>query len=75
MHEIRSFDKDIVPLEGEPVFVFRAKDLLSTQVLDFYVELCSRNGGVPSHLDGIRKARHAFEDWQVNNPEHVGMPN
>lgn len=60
---------------GEPVFVFRAKDLLSTMVLTHYVGLLSLylapdDEIVPMVHDDLDK----FRNWQKANPSLVRLP-
>lgn len=59
---------------GEPFFVFRAKDILSTMALDEYAKLVERYGPLSDQLQSIGDAIHAFQVWQRNNPDKVKLP-
>jgi hypothetical protein len=61
-------------LDGEPVIVFRARDGLSTVLLDIYEALCDNAGSPDHHLELIRKTRDRFADWQEQNVGLVRIP-
>lgn len=59
---------------GEPFFVFRAKDILSTMALDEYAKLVERYGPLSGQLQSIGDAIHDFQQWQRDNPDKVKLP-
>lgn len=59
---------------GEPVFVFRAKDLLSVWALDAYAAAVEKYEPNGDHLVSIVDAAHDFRQWQKNNPSLVKLP-
>ncbi len=60
---------------GEPYFVFRAKDLLSTLVLKRYQELVDDyQGDDQSHAMTIAEQISNFIAWQKANPNKVKLP-
>lgn len=60
--------------EDEPVFVFRARDLLAPSTLWYYLELCTDNGSPEGHLKAIRQAINQFEQWQVDPENYTQIP-
>lgn len=50
--------------ENEPVVVFRAQDKLLTQVLNFYLGLCTRAGSPVAHLNKVETTRDEIIEWQ-----------
>lgn len=61
---------DHIP-EDEPVIVFRAKDQLTIQLLDYYEMLCKVAGSPKRHIDMVAKRRREFKDWQGKNETKV----
>jgi hypothetical protein len=60
---------------GEPVFVFRAKDIFSTMVLTRYLEIVESYG--PSDHEFQRtivESIQMFKDWQAANTDKVRYP-
>ena len=60
---------------GEPIFIFRAKDFFSIQVLQFYLHLVEEFG--PDNLDfqqSIVEGVNNFRDWQRENMAKVRYP-
>lgn len=53
--------------QDEAVVVFRGQDRLLPQVLDFYHDLCAREGSPEHHLAAIVEARGHVERWQADN--------
>lgn len=60
--------------QGEPFFVFRAKDVLSTMALDEYAKIVERYGPLSEQLQSIGDAIVAFQQWQRSNPSKVKLP-
>lgn len=58
--------------DDEPVFVFRAQDVMLPAILGIYREMCLLNGSPMRHLDGIDAARTEVEAWQAEH--HVQVP-
>lgn len=57
--------------DDEPVFVFRAQDVMLPAILGVYYELCLLNGSPGNHLQGIERARATIEEWQSLNETQV----
>ncbi|MGW4127935.1 hypothetical protein [Amycolatopsis japonica] len=58
--------------EDEPVFVLRAQDALTPEVLAEYRRLCAVAGSPAKHLEGIDAAAHAVIEWQQGH--HTQVP-
>ena len=54
----------------EPVFLLRAKDVYSVQILREYAYCCPDE----DHFDAIMAIRKDFEEWQKQYPELVTEP-
>ena len=66
---------DEAGFEGEPVFVIRAKDLLSVPVITEYIDMMRRFGSAdPVFEEDMRNIRAEFIAWQKDNPERVRYP-
>jgi len=59
---------------GEPVFIFRAQDVLSVFALEAYSELIDKYNGRSPQALSLSDAIHAFRQWQVQNPHWVKLP-
>jgi hypothetical protein len=55
----------------EPVFLFRAQDMLLVPVLDHYLTLCAAAGSPQRHLNGIQRDRELIRAWQAENYTQV----
>lgn len=71
--------------DDEPVIVFRARDVHTVQLIDYYKALCAGTveggavqAGYPAspqrHLDLIEEARRRFADWQAEHADQVKAP-
>ena len=66
--------------DDEPVFVFRAKDVILPKLLDIYFGMCREAGSPRTHLESIAAAREEILTWQAVNgtkvptSEPVGIP-
>lgn len=60
--------------EDEPVFVFRAQDMLTPLVLEYYEELCQHAKSPQHHLDGIAEARKQITAWQQSFHNFTQVP-
>jgi hypothetical protein len=60
--------------DGEPVFVFRAKDILSTFALDEYAKFVEKFSPASPQLVSIVDATNDFRAWQRANPDKVKLP-
>lgn len=61
--------------EDEPVVVFRARDLLLPDVLDYYWDLCETEGSPKHHLNLISSTHTIVEKWQTDHQDEVRVPN
>lgn len=60
---------------GEPIFIFRAKDLFSIQVLMHYMDIVERFGPSSYELqEEVAEQVKAFKDWQRDNVDKVRYP-
>lgn len=59
-------------LDGEPVFVIRAKDALSRDTLNYY--LVRAKDASTTNQGRIQTAITKFEEWRKNNKDKVKMP-
>lgn len=57
--------------EDEPVFVFRAKDILLPRLLAHYSLLCVVAGSPTQHINCINASIRQICDWQENNKASV----
>lgn len=57
--------------DDEPVFVFRAQDVLLPQVLNYYLSACMHAGSPVAHLQNIERSRDDIEAWQKVNPVQI----
>ena len=58
----------------EPIFVFRAKDILSTMVLLHYLTLVESYNPHSEQCESITRWIDQFRKWQHANPEKVKLP-
>lgn len=55
--------------EEEPVFIFRAQDIILPRLLGAYLQLCVEAGSPIQHLQLILKGLEQIQDWQdTHNP-------
>lgn len=50
--------------EDEPVVVFRAKDALLVDVLDFYARRCIESGAPGRHVELVERSGREVAAWQ-----------
>lgn len=59
----------------EPVFIFRAKDMLSVQVINFYAKLVEEYQGDDAEMgESVQHALMDFRNWQKANTDKVRLP-
>lgn len=63
-------EKGDIP-DDEPVIIFRARDVLLPQVLEYYHNLCVEAGSPDHHLDGLCDVIDAVLDWQSGHETKV----
>lgn len=61
-------------LPDEPVFVFRAKDILSVFALEAYADLVEKYNGQGKQGATLYESIQAFRDWQRANPDKIKLP-
>lgn len=59
-------------LDGEPVFIIRAKDKLSYEIVQHYLTLAIANGC--TNTGRSTKCLQKIKDWQEANPNKVKLP-
>jgi hypothetical protein len=59
---------------GEPYFVFRAQDILSTMVLNYYAKLLEEYSPGQDQIVSVVKCANDFRAWQHENPNKVKLP-
>ena len=60
--------------EGEPVFIFRAQDILSVMVLSHYAKLIEDYTSGGGQLTSVIDTANEFREWQRANPGKVKLP-
>lgn len=55
----------------EPVFILRAQDILTPDMVLRYGEGCRAAGSPDTHVDAVLNARQALMQWQEDNPDAV----
>jgi hypothetical protein len=60
--------------DDEPVIVFRARDRLVPELLDYYHGQCIEAGSPQRHRDLIAAQRKRIIAWQDANPDKVRTP-
>lgn len=60
--------------DDEPVFVFRAQDILSVFALEAYAELIEKYDGQGKQAMSLSHAIQDFRYWQKANPQWVKLP-
>lgn len=60
--------------EGEPWFVFRAHDILSSFALDAYLTLIEKFNPDSPQVESCTEMVNAFRRWQQANPSLVKLP-
>jgi hypothetical protein len=60
--------------EDEPVFVFRAQDALSGDVLRFYASLLGHNGASADEIATVVGEQERFAAWQSAHADRVKVP-
>lgn len=79
--------RDVIPLlsgkagqilqhlgRDEPVFIFRAKDILSTMVIMHYLTLVTSYNPDNFLIESITETLNEFRRWQQENPSEVKLP-
>jgi len=61
-------------LPGEPIIIFRAKDILSTMVLQHYSTLLETYSPYSEIADDVVGKINDFREWQHTNPASVKLP-
>ena len=61
-------------IDGEPLFVCRARDVLLPDVLSAYSKLCVSLGSPQKHIALIDQLRQEILDWQEENRSMVLPP-
>jgi len=59
-------------LDGEPVFVLRAQDKISVEILEYYRNITAASGG--ANVGRTQSSINAFLKWQNENPGRVKLP-
>lgn len=60
--------------KDEPVFIFRAQDILSVWALEEYARVVEKYDPHGPHLESIVDAADTFRQWQKANPSLVKLP-
>jgi len=58
----------------EPCIVFRAKDYIAPDVLNFYKQEAQQDGCAPEFIEAVESHLGKFIDWQKANPDKVKHP-
>lgn len=60
--------------KGIPIFIFTAKDILSTRALVLYRRECVRNGCPDEFNESMNERIEEFKAWQSEHPELCKNP-
>lgn len=66
--------EEIGAMSGEPLFIIRAKDILSCPAIARYQTLAIEAGCDESFINGLNESIGQFADWQADNAESVKKP-
>jgi len=67
-------EKGVIP-DDEPVFVLRASDSLSADLLSAYLKMALRHQGMDGdHITAVTHTRNVFERWQADHQDQVKTP-
>lgn len=69
---VRTQHEDIP--EDEPVFMVRARDTLSIDVIATYMMRSIQSGSSKEHLRMVMGALEEFRYWQEHHPEEMHVP-
>lgn len=61
-------------LPKEPVIIFRAKDILSTMVLQHYTTLLETYSPYSAIIEDMVEKINEFREWQHANPTSIRLP-
>lgn len=64
---------EVIPLD-EPLFLFRCRDRLALKVLEFYRELCVKDGCNDYQLINLDKQITLWKQWQEQNEDKLKQP-
>lgn len=59
---------------GEPIIIFRAKDILSVMVIVEYQNLIEKYGTDTELQAAVHEKLQEFRIWQQQNPQHIRLP-
>jgi hypothetical protein len=71
--DIYKYDGELIPRD-EPVILFRGRDRLVSQVLEFYYTLRSKITDPEQNLVLLKKDIDEIVAWQKANPDKVRTP-
>ena len=79
MHEKQELQQNVIRellgiREGEPFFVMRAQDYLSTEVYEAYLQKAREEGCDPEFLTDLIGGIEKWKDWQATNADFVKLP-
>ncbi len=71
--DIYKHDGTLIPA-SEPLILFRGRDRLVPQLLDYYLKLRLELGGPQGHIDLLKTDIDSIKQWQNNHPNEVKTP-
>ena len=71
--DLTKLDGTPVP-DDEPLILFRAKDKLLVQLLEFYMKLCGDGGSPESQLSLLKQRIDLIKSWQADHPDKLKIP-
>jgi hypothetical protein len=79
MHEKQELQQNVIRellgiREGEPFFVMRAQDSISTEVYELYVDVARSEGCSEEFIADLENGEKKWRDWQDNNADFVKLP-
>lgn len=60
--------------EDEPLILFRAKDKLLVELLEYYMKLCSDGGSPESQLNLLQQRIDLIKLWQTDHQDKLKIP-
>lgn len=70
---IKHENNTVIP-ETEPTILFRGRDKLALPMLNYYKELCEKDGATPHQLESIQTMIDKFFVFAADNPQTMKQP-
>lgn len=60
--------------DDEPLMLFRGKDQLLPDVVEYYADMCEAAGSPEEHVQTLREKADNIRAWQNDNPDSAKIP-